>query len=286
VDGSWGYIKCRKESGVLMKKIVIRLLIAVLVLIVLAVLAVSLFLDGAIKRGVETIGPRLTKVDIQLQSVKLSLLSGSGTIKGLVVGNPEGYKTASAIKIGTIGLALNPGSLLSDKIVVRSIQLEAPEITFETDFKGNNLKKIQANLNDATSGGAVESSKPAEPSPSAQALPPKEAKAANRKLEVDDLLITGGKVNVSITALQGQTATVPLPEIHLTNLGTGPDGITAAELAKEVIKAIEQGAAQSASGAVSGLGGQAGALTKGLGKGATNAVDSVTKGIGGLFKKN
>jgi uncharacterized protein involved in outer membrane biogenesis len=268
-----------------MKKIVIRLLIAVLVLIVLAVLAVSLFLDGAVKRGVETIGPRLTKVDVQLKSVKLSLLSGSGTIKGLVVGNPDGYKTPSSIKIGTIGLALNPGSLFSDKVVVRSITLEAPEVTFETDFKGNNLKKIMANLNDATSGGKVETNKPAEPAPSAQALPPKEAKAANRKLEVDDVLITGGKVNVSLTAMQGQAATVPLPEIHLTNLGTGPDGITATELAKVIIQAMEQGAAQSASGAVSGLGNQAGALTKGLGKGATGTLDSVTKGIGGLFNK-
>src|SRR5580700_3015394 len=102
-----------------MKKIIVRLLIALLVLIVLAVLAVGLFLDDAVKRGVETVGPRLAKVDIQLKSVKLSLLSGSGKIKGLEVGNPEGYKTASAIKIDTVALALNPGSLFSDKIIIK-----------------------------------------------------------------------------------------------------------------------------------------------------------------------
>ena len=83
-----------------MKKLIIRLLIALVVVVILAVLAVGLFLDGAIKRGVETFGPKLTKVDIKLQSVSLSLLSGAGTIKGLVVGNPEGFKTPSAISVG------------------------------------------------------------------------------------------------------------------------------------------------------------------------------------------
>ena len=62
-----------------MKKLFIRLLIALVVVVILAVLAVGLFLDGVIKRGVETFGPRLTKVDIKLSSVSLSLLSGAGT---------------------------------------------------------------------------------------------------------------------------------------------------------------------------------------------------------------
>src|ERR1017187_3254950 len=123
-----------------MKKIIVRLLIALVVVVVLAVLAVSLFLDGTIKRGVETFGPRLTKVDIKLQSVHVSLLSGSGTIKGLVVGNPEGYQMPSAIKVGTAKLALKPGSLLSDKIIITSINVQGPEITYETDLRHNNLR--------------------------------------------------------------------------------------------------------------------------------------------------
>jgi hypothetical protein len=273
-----------------MKKIIVRLLIAVLVLIVLAVLAVSLFLDAAVKHGVETVGPKLAKVEVRLDAVHLSLLSGSGKIKGLVVGNPEGYKTESAIKIGTIGLALNPGSLFSDKVVVKSISLESPEVTFETDFKGNNLKKIQANLNEASSGGKAELAKPTQPAPGAQAPEAKEEKkeekAANRKLEVDDLVITGGKVHVSITSMQGQTATVSLPEIHLTDLGKGPEGITAAELAKVVIQAIEEGAAKAAPAALGDLNKQVGGLTKGLGKDSSNTLDKVTKGVGDLFKKN
>jgi uncharacterized protein involved in outer membrane biogenesis len=256
-----------------MKKWLIRILIAVVVLIVLVVVAVGLFLDSGIKKGIETVGPMLTKVDVKLNSVNVSLLSGSGKINGLVVGNPEGYKTPSSIAVGTAELALKPRSLFSDKIVINTINVQGPEITFETDLKGNNLSKIVSNLEAATGG-----TKPNAPGQSPEAK-------ASRKLQVDDFLISGGKIHVSVTTLGGQSATVPLPTIHLTALGQGPDGITAAELTKRVVQEIEKNAVQAASGAATDLSKQAANLTKGLPQNATGAVDTVTKGIGDLFKK-
>ena len=257
-----------------MKKLLVRILIAVVILVILGVLAVGFFLDSAVKRGIETVGPMVTKVEIKLDAVSLSLLSGSGKVKGLVVGNPEGFKTPSAIQVGTASMALQPGSLLSDKVVIKSVNVQAPEITFETDLKQNNLSKIVANIQAAT-GGSESSGKPAAPS--------KEAKAG-KKLQVDDFLITGGKIHVNVTALGGQSATVPLPEIHLTGLGQGPDGITAAELSQRVLSAIEKEAVKASSGAVASLTKDAANLTKGLGTNTTGVIDNV-KGIGGLFKK-
>jgi len=254
-----------------MKKWLIRIVIALVVLIILAVVAVGLFLDSGIKKGVETVGPMVAKVPVKLESVSVSLWSGSGKIKGLLVGNPEGYKTPSAIQVGTAELALQPGSLLSDKVVIRNINVQGPEITFETDLKGNNLSKIVANM-EGSSGGGTEPTKPESQSKS------------SRKLQVDNFVVTGGKINVSVTALGGKSATVPLPEIRLTGLGQGPDGITAAELTKRVLQEIEKKAAQAASGAVADLSKQAGELTKGLQKDAGGAINA-TKSIGDLFKK-
>ena len=101
-----------------MKKILIRLLIALVMVVVLVVVAIGLFLDSAIKKGVETIGPQVTKVDVKLDGVSLSLLSGSGKVKGLILGNPQGYQTPHAISVGSTSVSVSPGSLLSDKIVV------------------------------------------------------------------------------------------------------------------------------------------------------------------------
>ena len=255
-----------------MKKILIRVCIGLVVLIVLAVLGVHFFLDGAVKRGVETIGPKLTKVDIKLDGVNISLLSGSGKIKGLVVGNPDGYKTPHAISIGTATLALKPGSLLADKLVINTINVEAPEITFEGGLTGNNLSKILANLNETTSGGN---------GTNVAGATPKEEKKANKKLQVDDFTITGAKLDANISGLGGKTLTLSLPTIHLANLGTGPDGITVTELTKQVISAIE---AESLK-AIASSSGDLGNLTKGLGKNAGDTVNSVTKGLGNLLKK-
>jgi hypothetical protein len=262
-----------------MKKLIVRLLIAFVVVVVLAFLAVGLFLDSAIKRGVETFGPKLTKVDVNLQSVSLSLLSGSGTIKGLMVGNPAGYKSPFAIDIGEATLALKPGSLLSDKIVIKTINVQAPQITYETDLKHNNLSTILANVQEATGGGQTAVAKPQQPAASKEAKPAK-------KLEVDEFVITGGKIHVAVSGVVQGSATVPLPPIHLENLGTGPEGITAAELTKRVLAAIESSAAQAAAGAVTDIGKGAVYVTKDVGSAGSNALQKVTKGLGGFFKKN
>jgi len=254
-----------------MKKIIVRLVIALVVLLVLAAVAVQLFLDGAIKRGVETFGPELTKVQVKLEYVNLFLLTGSGKIRGLLVGNPEGYKTPSAIQVGVGRVALRPASLLSDKIVVESIRLQGPEITFETDLTQNNLGKILANLNESTASGK-------EPTQTKEGKPTK-------KLEVDDFLITGGKIHVNVTSLGGKSATVALPEIHLKDLGKDAQGITPAELSKKVLQAIETAAAQAAAGAIADLSKGAVYLSGDAAKGATNTVNKVTTGIGDLFKK-
>jgi uncharacterized protein involved in outer membrane biogenesis len=188
------------------------------------------------------------------------------------VGNPPGYKSASAIEVGSASLGVEPRSILSQKIIVTSVNVQDPQITFETDVLSSNLKKILNNL-DESSG---ESGK--EPAPSAE-KPGKPAK----KFEVDDLLIKGGKVHVIANVLgNSQSATVPLPEIHLQNLGKDSDGITAAELSKQILKVVLQKAAEQAAPVVLDMskGGQY--LSRELG---TNSAEKITKGLGDLLKK-
>src|SRR5579863_8859921 len=107
-----------------MKKIIIRGLIILLILIVVAFVAVGVFLNDGIKAGIQTLGPRMTKTAITVDSVRLSLLSGAGAINGLVVGNPPGYKAQTAISIGSLRLGIEPASLLADKIVIRGIRID------------------------------------------------------------------------------------------------------------------------------------------------------------------
>ncbi len=178
----------------------------------------------------------------------------------------------------TASLSLSPGSVFADKVVVKSINVQAPDITFETDLTGNNLRKILNNLQDTTGGGDKAPAKPAEPQPAA-AKP-------GKKLQVDDFLINGGKIHLSVTTpMGGKSATLSLPQIHLTGLGQGPEGITGAELAKVVLAAIEQEAAKAAASAIPELEKGALYMSKDLGKPGTNTVEKATKSLGDFFKK-
>lgn len=243
-----------------MKKILVRVLIALVLILVALTATCYVMINSIVKKSVETIGPKVAGVDIKLGGIKLSPFSGKGEITGLVVGNPAGFKSPTAITIGSASVVVQPASLISDKIVVRSVIVQAPDITFETSLSGNNLKKILANV-EASTAGSTSSTAPGE-------------KKAAKKIEVDDFVITGGKIHVSVTLMGGKSATIPLPEIHLTNLGTGADGMTGAELSQKVLKAIADSALKAVGSSVTGLG-----------KGATEGMEKATKSITDIFKK-
>ncbi len=258
-----------------MKKIIIGIVLVLAVLGIVAIAALFMFLGHGVKKGVETVGPMLMKVPVQVGGVSLSPFSGSGKVTGMVIGNPDGFKTPAAMSVGSASLSVSPGSIFSDKIVVRSIRVEAPEITYETDLKNSNLGKIQSNLEAFMGPGSTNA--PADPGATSS--------GSSKKLQVDEFLVTGGKINVSLTALAGKTVTVPLPELRFTDLGKGPEGITAAALTKEVLDKIIAEAVKASSGAVADLGRQAGEAAKALGKTATDSLKDSTKGIGDLLKK-
>jgi len=256
------------------KKIFLGAVIALVVLIVAGILIAGAFLGPIVKKGVEAIGPRITKVSVKVDEVHLSLLTGSASVKGLVIGNPEGYQMPQAISAGMVAVGVNPLSVMSDKIVLRSVHLESPEITFEGALTGNNLSQILDNVNsaarnDAQTGGAVSTNTTVQ------------AKSS-KKYELDDLLITGAKVHVRLTDL-GKEMTLSLPPIHLADLGKNKEGITAADLSRSVLDAIVTATVK----AVANSGFEKNAeqlLIKSTGKNA-EAVSNITRGLGNLLGK-
>jgi len=252
--------------------------IGLLVLIVVAVMVMGLFLGKIVKAGMETVGPKITQTTFTVDAVDVSLLAGSAKVKNLVIGNPEGYKdkSANAISVGLAAVTVSPMSVMSDKIVVKSVRVESPEITFEGNpFGANNLKKIQDNVNTAAANFQ---------SPLSTNQPPKTAAPAKSgaKLEVDDFLITGAKVSGTLNLMGGREVTIPsltLPDIHLTDLGKGPEGITAADLTKQILSEV-------VSGVIKAVGSDAANIGKDAGKAVGAGVNKITSGLGGLFKKS
>ncbi|MDB6029347.1 MAG: uncharacterized protein JWM68_5570 [Verrucomicrobiales bacterium] len=252
-----------------MKKWIIRLVIICFVLLIVGLVAVFFSMNSLVKRGVEKVGPMITQTSVKLDSANISPFSGSGQLHGLVVGNPSGYNTPSAIKVGDIKVAVEVKSVFSSVVVVDSFVMEAPEVTLEGGIGGNNLSKLLDNISSvagADEGTTSTAQKPAE---------------GGKKFRVKDILIKGTKVNASLTGMGGKTVTRTLPDIHLTNIGTDGDGVSSAELSKKVVREILASTIKDLSSSTGLLGKE----VQGLGKGAATQVEKASKSLKGLFNK-
>ncbi len=245
-----------------MKKILIVLLVAMVAIGAVAWFYGNVILGSAAKRAIEAFGPKVAQVDVRVHSVGVSLIGGSGSLKGLFIGNPQGYKSPSAIKVDTIRIAVAPASLFSKKVHLRSVVIDSPEITFEGGIEGNNLTTLQQNIQKFSGGSPSKS---------------------ETRLQVDEFVIRGARVSVAAVPLGGKAMSLPLPDIRLENLGSQGDGITVPELSKQVIGEVVKGTmvviAKSADQIFKG----ASEAAKNLGDEGKAAAD-VVKGIGNLFK--
>jgi len=266
----------------MLKKIGIGLAV-LLVLIAGAVWYLFSNLDSLIKTAIETYGSAATQSQVGVDSVKLSISSGEGTISGLDVGNPAGFTSPNALTLGAISVQVDTSSLAGNgPIVIKTIDIEQPQVTYEVaggvGLTGistkTNLSVLQYNVQSYAGG------------PSSAAPPQSNGKPARKEI-IDDLYISGGQVSVIAAALNGKGLSVPLPPIHLTGIGAGSSGATPGEIASQILSAVTHEATQVgssaltqqvrslATGALQGAGGVAGGALQGVGGTAGGSLGKV-----------
>ena len=243
---------------------------ALLVLVAIGVYFFVSSLDSIVKAAIERIGSSATQAEVRVKAVNIELASGKGALRGLTVGNPSGFKTERALSLGEITVQVDVGSVTKDTIVIKEIVVAAPEVTYEIRGQGSNIDALRRNV-DAYTGAAKGKAQKAE------------GGGEGKKLVIENLYLRNGKVNVSATALGGKTLGVPLPDIHLTNIGKQSGGATAGEVARQVLAAIGQGATKAVT-ALPDVGKLLGGVKEGA-AGAAGAVSEAAKGAGEGLKK-
>ncbi|MDA0576747.1 MAG: hypothetical protein O3B24_01455 [Verrucomicrobia bacterium] len=291
------------------KKIALSVLGIVVALLVATLVVVIFYLGAVVKTAVETAGPKFTGGPVKLASAHIYPLRGKLSLEGFVVGNPPGYDSSDAIRLGSIKVDMAPMSVTKDTIIIHSVIIDGPEITLEGNpFGDNNLTQIQKNAEGAGPAKAPPAPKKAKPK-AAPAEPEKPAK----KVIIEDLVIRNGKLHF------GNAISIPLPEIHMRDIGKDKD-MTLADTASLLIKALKDSAAQTAKGifklggkglklagdtagdaigaagqvagdTVGAVGNVAGDVAGGVGKAAGNTVGAAAEGVkklgsglGGLLK--
>ncbi len=262
-----------------MKKVLLFGMGGILLLLVIGVAVFSAYLNSMVKAGIEAVGPKITGTTVTVESVQLSLLTGEGRVKGLVIGNPKEYQTSSAFKLGDARLKVDVRSALTDKLIIEEIVVDAPEVTYETAIAGNNISRIQQNIGaffkTITGHGSA-----AQPAP--------EAGAHQKKVQINHFIVRNGRVNASAVGLGGKGMTVPLPDIDLKDIGKESQGATMQQAVAEMIAALNKSALQAIAGSGKFLekGAEAaGEAAKSVGSDAEKAGSKAVEGVKGLFGK-
>src|SRR5437879_7797639 len=220
-------------------KTLLKIGVIVVLLIVVALVVISSSLSSIIKAGVETVGPKVTGTTMKLDGMDLSLFSGKGRLKGLVVGNPPGFQAASAFKLADAKVKVDLKTALTDKLIIEEILIDGPEITYESGPSGSNLSKIQENV--AAFGKSVGTQEGVEPK--WQKKDP-----TQKKVQINHFIVKNGQVSLSASMLKGKALTVRLPDLHLRDIGKESGGVMVQQAAAEVLMAINKSVVQSVAG--------------------------------------
>jgi len=150
---------------------------------------------------------------------------GQGAIRGLSVGNPEGFTTGHSFQLGEIQLALDVGTITGDPVVVKEILINKPAVTYELGSDGSNIAAIQRNVQAYMGPGDSSKGDTSE----------------GPKLVIENLYIKGGEVNVKTTGLTEQELSTQLPDIHVKDIGKEKGGTSPGEVAKQIMAHLTKG---------------------------------------------
>lgn len=198
---------------------------AILVIVVVALIAIGLFANSALKVAIESAGTKALNVGVSVNAVDLSVLRGRLGFEDLIINNPPGYKHERLLELSRANIKVDTKSLLSDVVNIEDITLDGVKVVLEQrGVSGNNLQDIIKKL-------PKKEDEPSEP--------------GGKKLHIDSLEITNTEVKVKLLPVPGKLDTIPLKldTIKLTDLGND-NNLDAVALTRTILIAIAGGIAK------------------------------------------
>ena len=201
----------------------LKLVIVSLLVMALLALGAAYWLrnnvDRLIKQGIETQGSQMTGAPVRLGAVKISALDGRGELSYLVIGNPKGFKSLYALEVDSVLVEIDITTLTKDVVVIKRIDVVAPNVVYEKGATATNFDVIQKNI--------------------ATALGSSDEKKDGKKIIVEHFSLRGAKAEVSAAFMNGKTVGISLPDISLNHIGRAKNGVTPGEFGQIVAAALK-----------------------------------------------
>ena len=202
-------------------------MIGIVLLFCVAIITVYVSIGSVITTAIENYGSAITQTDVTLRETEFSPTTGETELFDLTIASPAPYKAQPAFMSPRIKMQIDPQTVDEDIIVIKRIEIEAPEITYEITKSGDNLRAIRAHIKEAMAVEASVSS-------------PSNHPGSPKKFIVNDLYMTNAVIIVQAEDLIGKKATAVLENLHLEDLGRTENGLYPAALIEKIYAPLLQ----------------------------------------------
>lgn len=213
-----------------MKKLVIGTL-AIVIVGAGAVFYLSSNAGTLIRDGVVNYVPPVIGAEVELASVELDAVSGTASLNNMVIHNPEGFNSDHLFKMDQllVNMDVSIENLISDVIRISEVRLDGAEMIYEMGTRGNNVGKIQQNIDAYINSLNLEASEDSE-----------------KKFIVDHVYINSTNVSLASDLLGGKEVGFALPDLYIADIGKRENGAIASDVIKQIFAAISGSASDVA----------------------------------------
>ena len=222
-----------------MKKIV---LVFIFLVAVLGGLTYWFFenLDDFIKSYMVEYGSKMTKTDVEVDSVKTDISKGEILINRIGIENPKGFSNNEAFEVKKVKININKETLNQDVIEIPLVLINNPEIIYEYNGKKtnfnvlkDNIQNYQKNVNNSSSGKKIN-----------QVTENKQTKENNNKKSsktffIKELKIVDLEIKARVSSVKKDFLNKKIPLIVIKNIGSETTGASPEFILESVILKID-----------------------------------------------
>jgi hypothetical protein len=222
-----------------MKKIVLAF---ILLVAVLGGLTYWFFenLDNFIKSYMVEYGSKMTKTDVEVDSVKTDISKGEILINRIGIENPKGFSNNEAFEVKKVKIKVNKDSLNQDVIEIPLVLINNPEIIYEYNGKKtnfnvlkDNIQNYQKNVNNSSNekkiGKVTENKQTKE----------NRDKKSSKTFFIKELKIVDLEVKARVSSVKKDFLNKKIPLIIIKNIGSETKGASPEFILERVILKID-----------------------------------------------
>jgi len=222
-----------------MKKI---LLVTLLLILVLGGATYWFFdnLDDFIKNYMVENGSKMTKTEVEVDSVKTDFQKGEISINRLGIENPDGFSNSEAFEVEKVMISINKESLTQDIIEIPLVLINNPEIIYEYNGKKTNFNVLKENIQSYQNNGSNISQE----KKSTKTTENKEIKDTNDKKTpktffIKELKIVDLEIKARVSSLKKDFLNKKIPLIVIKDIGSKSQGASPEFILERVILKVD-----------------------------------------------